>query len=200
MGSSANPPPQNRLLFRAFTVKSSGLANRIVTEVKVTATYDPQNPPVPAPTVHSTSGLWDTGATGSCISKSLAGVLGLTPIGATMVSHAGGSESKNTYLINIHLPNYVALAGVLVAEFEETAQFGVIIGMDVIGKGDFSITNYNNQTWASFRIPSVQGIDYVQEANKINFLGTGRNDPCPCGKKDQNGKSVKFKRCHGLTI
>jgi len=23
----------------------------------------------------------------------------------------------------------------------------------------------------------------------------GRNDPCPCGAKDKNGKPIKFKKC-----
>lgn len=88
----------------------------------------------------------------------------------------------------------------MVSETQETAQFGVIIGMDVIRMGDFSITNSGNQTWASFRVPSIQGVDYVQEANRIRFEGIGRNQPCPCGKKDANGKSLKFKRCHGLSV
>jgi hypothetical protein len=117
-----------------------------------------------------------------------------------MVTHAGGSETKSTYLVNLYLPNGVAIAGLVVSEFSETAQFGVIIGMDVIGQGDFSITNYGNQTWASFRIPSIQGIDYVQEANRIRFAGVGRNDPCPCGKKDANGRRVKFKKRHGASL
>jgi preprotein translocase subunit SecA len=25
----------------------------------------------------------------------------------------------------------------------------------------------------------------------------GRNDPCPCGAKDKNGRPIKYKRCHG---
>jgi hypothetical protein len=192
--------PSNRELFRAFTVKHSGLINRIVTEVKLTVAFDPNTPPLPPPTLHSTSALWDTGATRSCITESVAKALGLSPIGTMLVTHAGGSEPKNTYLVNMYLPNEVGVAGLVVSEFEETAQFGVIIGMDVIAQGDFSITNFNNQTWASFRTPSIQGIDYVQEANKIQFSGVGRNQPCPCGKKDANGKSVKFKKCHGLFV
>jgi uncharacterized protein YecA (UPF0149 family) len=27
----------------------------------------------------------------------------------------------------------------------------------------------------------------------------GRNDPCPCGKKDANGRNIKYKKCCGLT-
>lgn len=104
---------------------------------------------------------------------------------------------RNSYLVNVYLPNMVAIPGLVVSEFEEIAQFGMIIGMDVIALGDFSITNHGNETWASFRVPSVDHIDYVADANRATFAGVGRNDPCPCGKKDISGRSVKFKKCHG---
>ncbi len=29
------------------------------------------------------------------------------------------------------------------------------------------------------------------------YEGTGRNDACPCGKKDADGSSLKYKKCHG---
>ena len=67
----------------------------------------------------------------------------------------------------------------------------VLIGMDVICLGDFSITNVGGQTWMSFRTPSCVAIDYVVEANKLAFAGTNRNAPCPC----KSGK--KYKKCHG---
>jgi hypothetical protein len=28
----------------------------------------------------------------------------------------------------------------------------------------------------------------------------GRNQPCPCGTTDKCGRSVKFKRCHGVAV
>jgi uncharacterized protein YecA (UPF0149 family) len=55
--------------------------------------------------------------------------------------------------------------------------------------GDFAVTNVNNQTCMTFRIPSIQEIDYVLEANRIKYAGISRNQPCPCG----SGK--KFKKC-----
>jgi len=113
------------------------------------------------------------------------------------VTHFGGSSAENTYLVNVYLPNAVAFAGIVVSECKETAHFGFILGMEIIARGDFSITNVGNQTWVSFRVPSMVGIDYVQEANKIQFAGVGRNAPCPCGKQDGNGKPIKFKKCHG---
>ncbi|MBI4165915.1 MAG: aspartyl protease family protein [Acidobacteria bacterium] len=170
---------------------------RIVTSIQLTTAFDPRNPPTPPPTSISASALWDTGATGSSITPSVARELGLTPIGARMVNHAGGSSLSNTYLVNLHLPNGVGIVGVPVTELGETTLFGVIVGMDIIIRGDFAITNTNGQTWVSFRVPSIQGIDYVQEAQKIRYAGVGRNDPCPCGKTDAIGKPIKFKKCHG---
>ncbi|MHB8755973.1 MAG: aspartyl protease family protein [Candidatus Acidiferrales bacterium] len=187
------PPPG----FQALTIKYSGFANRIITAVSITAAFDPTNPPIPPPTQVPTSALWDTGATGSAITPSVVASLGLTPIGTQLVNHFGGSSMKPTYLVNVYLPNAVAFAGVVVTECEETTHFGFILGMEIIARGDFSITNYANQTWVSFRVPSMVAVDYVQEFNKIQFSGIGRNEPCPCGKQDASGKAVKFKKCHG---
>lgn len=38
----------------------------------------------------------------------------------------------------------------------------MLIGMDIITTGDFSITNYNEHTTMSFRTPSIQTIDFVR--------------------------------------
>lgn len=186
--------------FRAFTVKHNGLRSRIITEVKVCQAFDPAKPPpMPLPQFE-TLGLWDTGATRSVITKATAVALGLVPIGAATVNHAGGSSQANTYLTNFILPNKVGVAGVLVTECPNIAgDFGAIIGMDIITQGDLSITNVNGETWMTFRTPSVQTIDYVVEANRIKFAGVGRNEPCPCGKKDSSGKRLKFKRCCGAS-
>jgi len=187
--------------FSAFTIKHNGIANRIVTAIRLSKAFDPANPPTSTFAQYETTALWDTGATKSVVTEATARALGLTPVGTTLVNHAGGSSSHNTYLINFYLPNNVCVYGVLVSECPDIAgSFGAIIGMDIISQGDFSITNCNGQTWMTFRVPSIQPIDYVIEANKITFAGVGRNDPCPCGKKDaNNGKPIKYKYCHGIT-
>jgi len=28
----------------------------------------------------------------------------------------------------------------------------------------------------------------------------GRNDPCPCGAKKQDGRPIKYKHCHGKNV
>lgn len=183
--------------FQALTIKFNGRAGLIISEISVTSAFDPRNPPAPLPQRVATSALWDTGASGSAITPSLVKDLGLTPIGKKVVTHAGGSVEKPTYLVNIYLPNAVTMCGVTVAECSEQAQFRFILGMDIITLGDFAVTNVKNQTWVSFRTPSTESIDYVVEHNKILFAGVGRNDPCPCGKLGADGRPQKFKKCHG---
>ena len=97
--------------------------------------------------------------------------------------------------MQLYLPNKVQIPGVLVSECSDANDFGVIIGMDIITQGDFSITNVDGKTIASFRLPSIETIDYVKVLQKLKYANIGRNDPCPCGKKDGAGKPIKFKNC-----
>ena len=48
---------------------------------------------------------------------------------------------------------------------------GMLIGMNVITIGDFSVSNVDKKTVFSFRIPSVKRIDYVKEAAFQNTIG-----------------------------
>lgn len=143
--------------------------------------------------------LWDTGASSSCISKRVASELELAQTGMARTYTAAGPADTKTYVVNIHLPNHVQIPMVMVSEAELNG-FDVLIGMDIITLGDFSITNVGQNTVFSFRIPSSETIDYVEQENQnlknahtpyIAQKAPGRNDPCPCG----SGK--KYKNCHG---
>lgn len=184
--------------FHAFTIRHAGRVQRIVTEIFVSEAFDPakhdpnQFPRVPA------KALWDTGATGSVVTPKIVAALGLKPTGQVKIQHAGGTSDNLTYMVNIALPNNVGVAGMLVSEcVNVAATFDAVIGMDIITAGDFAITNTGNITVMSFRIPSVECIDYVKLAARLRYAGVGRNDPCPCGQLGLGGKPVKFKNCHG---
>lgn len=184
--------------FHAFTVKATGRANRITTSVLIGPAFDPANPPVPKPPTVQVQALWDTGATRSVITEATATALQLPVVGIRTVNHAGGTSQAKCYVVSVGLPNQVGVAALEVTEFPDMAgQFGAIIGMDVITMGDLSISNVNNQTWMTFRIPSVEAVDFVKDANRLTYSGTGRNDPCPCGKLKTDGLPIKFKHCHG---
>lgn len=184
--------------FHAFTIKHNGRARSIVTEIQVARAFDPAKHD-PATFEHRAfRALWDTGASASVITDKVVMSLGLKPTGQMEIQHAGGKSMNLTYMVNIGLPNNVNIAGVLVSECANiVSAFDAIIGMDIITLGDMSITNVAGETTMSYRLPSVATIDYVHEASRLQFARVGRNDPCPCGQLDLNGKTVKFKNCHG---
>ena len=127
--------------------------------------------------------LWDTGATGSCISKQIINDLNLKPINIVKTHHAGGTSFVNLYLVNILLPNGVMIGNVKVTEAQlvesdagnDPERMHILIGMDVIGNGDLAVTNLENTTM-SFRIPSVETIDFVPQAKEHNVMEGGNRE------------------------
>lgn len=137
-----------------------GRVSAIITQCAVS---EPFNPPANPSKVVNCGALWDTGATNSVITKRLAGELNLKPLTQTKVRHAQGADFVNVYLVNIALENGVGFSFIRVTE-GVLEGFDVLIGMDIITMGDYSITNVNNKTTFSFRIPSLKTIDYEAEA------------------------------------
>lgn len=84
----------------------------------------------------------------------------------TKVQTASGLEDAETYLINIGLPNGVGFAILQVTKAELGNANDVLIGMDIISQGDFTITNKGGNTVFSFRHPSATHIDFVKEHNE----------------------------------
>ena len=71
------------------------------------------------------------------------------------IATPSGTAIYNKYMIDIELPNDIEIKDVTVCESEIGAQkLDLIIGMNIISKGDFAISNYNNKTKFSFRIPT----------------------------------------------
>lgn len=137
-------------------------------------------------------GVWDTGATGTVITKRVVAELELKPTGQTDVYTAKGKATTNKYFVNVYLPMNVGIQGVNVTEGDLPPDTELLIGMDIITLGDFCITHRDGKTKMSFGVPPSDSIDYVENINNSNKQVAGRNDPCSCG----SGK--KFKKCHGL--
>jgi hypothetical protein len=156
---------------RAFTTKSTGIVRELVNEIYLCEAYDPATGQ-PGPVRRPYKAVWDTGATGSLIGPKVVQELNLQPSGRENV-HAVGAGNQghvyetNTYLINIYLPNNVGIVGVRVGE-GGLGDNDVLLGMDIISFGDFTISNYNGQTWWSFRTPPNEGVDFVEEINEHN--------------------------------
>ena len=184
-----------------FTLQSNdGLLHELKTDCFVFEAFNPQalsKKQIAEKKSIKCTALWDTGATNTVITKKLAETLSLNQTGVALVHHADGQSYKPKYVVNIMLPNNVGIPLVEVTEGELMGE-DVLIGMDIITKGDFSITNVGGKTTFSFRIPSVETIDYCNQENHpvtnkpiTKNKTPGRNDPCPCG----SGK--KYKNCCG---
>lgn len=107
---------------------------------------------------------WDTGATGTCISKELVQRLNLMPTGKVKVSTPSGIGIMNKYIINLILNNEIRITNLIVMDSEIGNQgIDVLIGMDIISMGDFAVSNFDGKTRFSFRIPSQEHIEYKRE-------------------------------------
>ena len=150
--------------FLAFTLKSNGILNMLKTDTLVLSDIRKKDTSY---TPKLWRGLWDTGASKSSITQRIVDDLNLIPVGNTNISTANGVVAVNTYFVDFGLPNGVTVKNVLVSCADLGDDIDVLIGMDIIRHGDFSITNVNNKTTFSFRTPSVEEIDYVKESRNI---------------------------------
>lgn len=105
---------------------------------------------------------WDCGATVTSISAELANMLNLKPIGTSNVDTTSSTMRTNVYDIEFFLRDSDDYMNVQVYETPVIHKTGIdmLIGMDIISKGDFAISTYKGQTCFSFRIPSKGHIDF----------------------------------------
>lgn len=180
----------SKVQVHSLSVRANGLARVIYSPVDVFN--------LSTSVSFQTKAIWDTGATGSAITKSLAFKLGLIPVGKANVKGVHGLRTVNVYAIKVVLNN-TRVSFILKAtecdSLTDDDYAEMLVGMDVITRGDFAITNYQGKTVMTYRIPSMQAIDFVEAQNKSKPIVSeklpSRNDPCTCG----SGK--KFKHCHG---
>ena len=124
-------------------------------------------PDEPTPPFREFSAIWDTGASQSVITESVVSALGLSSsFPSVTLQTANGSREASVYLVNIYFGS-VRITGVQVLD-AVISDTDVLIGMDVIGSGDFAITHSDGRTCMSFRAPPGKRIDYIQQFNAYN--------------------------------
>lgn len=147
----------------AFTTYNNNLVNRLKNNVIIQ--YNSK--------IIQAKALWDIGATNSCISHNVVKQLSLIPIGKITIGTPSGESERNSYFIDLALPNNVIINNLIVVDSEIGAQnIDILIRMDVINKGDFAVSNYDNKTVFTFRIPSERKTDYVTEIKISNIIGS----------------------------
>ena len=60
---------------------------------------------------------------------------------------------------------------------------GMLIGMDIITKGDFAVSNYNGKTMFTFRMPSESTLNFVSGIKASNIIMANRTRKSSAPKK-----------------
>jgi predicted aspartyl protease len=122
------------------------------------------------PTQTSTiKALWDTGAGCSVITPLVSKALNLTPIDRTRVNGVNSTSVADKVKISVILPNSVKVTDLTVMVCNLVPGVDMLIGMDIIKCGDFSISNGGNETLFSFVMPPFPDkIDLFEKALMIN--------------------------------
>lgn len=176
----------------AFTYRYTGRSLRLVSEVEI---FPASAGPIQNQPGRKYQALYDTGATHSSVTPRVVADLQLGSIGALKVRVGGGELPTTAHIVNIGLPNGVMFQKWRVSNVALHDGLDVLIGMDILGVGDFTVTHHNGNTTFSFCCPSRGEIDFVADINTppppAQSDKIGRNSPCTCG----SGK--KYKKCCG---
>lgn len=166
-------------IIHAFTTKFDGRSSKLTNSVQVE--YSGKS--------FEALALWDTGATGTCLSKEAVNALDLVPTGKIEMKTPSGTSEVSTYLVDLVLQNQVRVTDVQVCESEIGEQgIGALIGMDIITMGDFAVSNRDGKTCFSFRIPSIKRTDYVDEVRAQNIIGQKHGPGKHKSKSKKNNK------------
>jgi len=182
--------PKGKRDFLAFTVTHKRKVAVLQSPVEISEAFDPaKTPKADRPSYEKFTAIWDTGATSTVVSRDVVRRCSLKPVSMTRVRHVNGESKAEVFLVNIKLPNNVAIFNAK-AVAGDIGGAEVLIGMDIITAGDFAVTNKDGKTTFSFRMPPIEHIDYVKK-HKRTTSQPSRNAPCACG----SGK--KYKNCCG---
>ena len=99
---------------------------------------------------------WDTGAEITMISRRVVRALQLKPISKTTIMGIGGDEEVEVFQIHVGLPNDFLYED-LIVYCGDIDEYDILIGMDLISRSDFFLTNIKGNTRFYFQIPATGG-------------------------------------------
>jgi hypothetical protein len=132
----------------AFKHEYTGLPRQLLSKIEIISLENPANRGV-------YTGVWDTGATQTMITPKILSDLELTPVDTVTVHGVNSSARVPVVLISLILPNKIKVTDVR-ATVSEIQGVDMLIGMDIIQAGDFSISNYEEKTVFTFATPPFQ--------------------------------------------
>jgi len=151
---------------------------------------------------HNCLAIWDMGASNTSITQDVVDALQLSHHTFVRVDTALGSAMAPQYLVSILLPNGYQIKSLAVTLGKMVAPLQVLIGMDVIAKGDFSLVRGKETCDLHFTCPSLGLDNHHKEVKRLRALDApdkpkvapftpnqSRNSPCKCGSGEI------YKRC-----
>lgn len=105
--------------------------------------------------VDALRGLLDTGATRTCITRKAAARAGLKPQGKVRIGNVSSFEMHNQYAFVLGVwfgspggdRGFYGFDTILGVDFKDNDDFDVLIGMDVISRGDLTLLRDGSFTW-----------------------------------------------------
>ena len=146
---------QTKVRGEAFTLNF----HKRVNEIKLPVTVGK-----PDSSLKAFTGVWDTGATRTVISQKVVDELELTDIiDVDDTYSADGPGKADAYYVDVVLPNRVHFRSLRVIKMN--IRDDLLIGMDIIGAGDFCLTNVDDETVMTFECPPHYRYDFVKQIN-----------------------------------
>jgi hypothetical protein len=145
----------------AFRYEYPSLPGQLLSDIEVISLDDPSR--------HNVyKGVWDTGATLTMITPKVFSELKLIPIDTVIVHGVNSSMQVPVVLINLILPNKIKVNNIRVS-VSEIQGVDMLIGMDIIQLGDFSISNFERKTVFTFAMPPFNNrTDLYEKALAVN--------------------------------
>lgn len=102
----------------------------------------------------SVKALWDTGVTQSCISYEIVKMIEPKRISKSKIASAEKAVIEEIFSISVALSDEITFRDVAVKATDLTEKDAdMLIGMDIIARGDFEVRNLHGITQFAFRIP-----------------------------------------------
>ena len=146
----------------AFKVESPNISLKLLTDVEIYDVLQSSKKIV-------VRALWDTGATLSAITPEIAKTLNLVPFNRIKVNGINNTSMADLVKVSIKLPNLVDVKNTNVTVCNLVRDVDLLIGMDIIQLGDFSISNGEGKTLFTFAIPPFENkTDLYEKALAVN--------------------------------
>jgi predicted aspartyl protease len=144
-----------------FTFQYGGITSQIDTEVELFSAFGDPCRGITA------NAVWDTGATISVITPTVAQKLGVLPIDRMEITGVNNISEVDVVDVSVLLPGNILIQNLRVPVCTIDEHTDILIGMDIITRGDFAMCNAANQTQFSFAVPPFpEKIDFmVKRAN-----------------------------------